>query len=258
MKEVFERPKEKKVSIKNIFKLLFLSILTIAVINNTYQYNSIRIAESKKKVIIIDYSEYIPTDIMQANVVISTSEGHGSGSIIKVTKDSTFILTAAHIVTKEEFVTNENNDTFLERIVHKDIKIILPNKNKMKALVIKFDNPLDLAVLKVYRKLDIAPVKIAKTEPGLGETIWAISNPGSTYNLINKGIYSSKNENTGVVSVGGFFGSSGGMCLNKKGEQIGIIKTILFAQINNLIPSITIYNGITRTNDLNEFLKDVL
>lgn len=248
-------------SIKNLSKLLklgFYVFLTIGVIGNAQKikqrpeiYINNTIIEK------VNAMDYTPTELIQANVMVGTKKGSGSGSIIKIDDKATYILTAAHVIYDEHTLLIRKGKLKRSGILSKSITVTVGEK-KYKALTIKVDKELDVAIVKIYKKLKIIPVKIAKKQPKFGEAVWAISNPGGMKGIINKGIFSSIQEEYAVVSVAGFFGSSGGMVLNSKGELIGVISVVYKTLIDGYFPTITIYNGITKTKDLNKFLKGVL
>lgn len=210
-----------------------------------------------------DSLSYNPADLMEANVIIiaksDRGSAKGSGSIIRVEKEYTYILTAAHVISEPVI---EINDKGVLGYVNKesvDIMIKYGNgfKKKVRAQVQKVDYKLDVAVLKVLKKINVTPIKISQVEPQMGDVVWSLSNPGSFEGVINKGIFSSVEEDYSYVALAGFFGSSGGMCLNNKGEQIGVISTVAIARVS-YSKSLTVYNGITRTGNLNNFLKGIV
>lgn len=243
---------------KNLLILIFFVVLTLLVINNTQKikqrpeiYINNDIIE---KVNILNYK---PTELIQTSVIVTNPNGRGSGSIIKVDERSTYILTAAHILYESEVKLLENGKLIMSGELSRNITVRFRNKN-YKALPIKVNRDIDVAVIKIYKSLKVTPVKIAKHEPKFGDTVWAISNPDAQTNLVNKGVFSSVDGKWSLVSTAAFFGSSGGMVINTKGEQIGVISTVFITEIDGYFPSLTGYNGITRTKALNKFLKGVL
>ena len=115
-----------------------------------------------------------------------------------------------------------------------------------------------MAVLKIAHRLPVTPVKIGKKAPEIGETVWVISNPSGKIGFINKGIYGRTDKNQVIVSVAGTPGSSGGMILNNKGEQVGVLVTGYTTHLRRFVPLATVFNGVTRTKDMNKFLKGIL
>jgi len=234
-------------SLTRLLQIGFFILLTIVVISNAQKikqrpeiYINNDIIETVKAL------DYKPTDLIQANVGVSTKRGSGSGSIIKIDNKSTYILTAAHILYENEILLIENGKLKRSGKLSRNITVKI-KKKEYKAIPVKVDKDLDIAVIKIYKKLNIKPVKIAKKQPEFGEVVWAISNPDGLIDVINKGIFSSIQKSYAIVSVAGYFGSSGGMVLNSKGEQIGLISVVYSTIINGYFPAITVYNGITKT-----------
>lgn len=243
---------------KNLSKLLFFVLLTMLVVSNTQRINQRPEIYINNDIIQkVNELDYRPTNLIDASVTVHSANSRGSGSIIKVEKKATLILTAAHVVFEQIIVRNTDGKLKRINIPSRNITVKL-KKKKYKALLVKIDRELDIAVVKIFKRLNIKPVKIAKKEPEVGEIVWLISSPNGQLSALNRGTFSSVKEDHAYVSTAGHFGSSGGMIVNTKGEQIGVIATIWLTQVNGFFPSVTIYNGITRTKDLNKFLKGIL
>jgi S1-C subfamily serine protease len=241
-----------------LLKGLFFILLTTLVINNTYKiHKQPNIYINNEVIDAVKNLDYRPEELLNANVVVQNNVGMGSGSVIKVDNTGTLILTVAHVIREKRYYVAKGSKLEWRGIVSKNIDVI-HNGKKYKAIPIKVSTELDLAVIKIYKKLDTVPVKIAKDAPKLGETVWAVSNPGGVPNIINKGVYNSEQKNNAIVSVGGYFGSSGGMVVNTSGEQIGVIQSVYITTISGFFPAISTYNGISKTKILKRFLKGVL
>lgn len=249
--------------IRNILLGAILVLLTTCVYINQQDIKAISGVYFDQSVIDnIEALNYRPTDLIDANVLVGTKNGRGSGSIISVTDKGTYILTAAHVVYGQKIVRTEDDKLESRGKIARIVSIQFKGK-EYKVRVVKIDRELDLAVLKTYKKLKVTPVKIAKEEPELGEIVWTVSNPGGQPNVLNNGVFSAveedPNENpVAYVSTAGYFGSSGGMIVNTKGEQIGVISTVAVARVGGYFPSITVYNGTARTHDLIKFLRGVI
>ncbi len=241
--------------IGRFLRLIFFVAITSLVISNTYNYNQLM---KNKDVVFtqIKDSSYVPTDLIEANVIVDTRKSAGTGSIIRVEDKATYVLTAAHVVSDRKIERNEKGRLEKNLVPSKFITVI-HKKGRAEALIVKIDYELDIAVIKIHKKINVKPVPIAKEEPELGETVWSISNPGMHKDIINRGIFNGINKDQSIVSIAGFYGSSGGMVVNEEGEQIGVISTVLIVNIGRHFPSLTGYNGITRTAELNKFLEGV-
>jgi S1-C subfamily serine protease len=275
MKKIFQKANNKGVLINKLIPMVFLSLLSTVVLFNAYnisvkdkvnasediassvKFNSqlieILSRQSAEQSKAISELSYVPRELLNANVLVLSDKGSGSGSVIKVDDTGTYILTAAHVVYSR---TNVGKFEFTAR---EGIKVSYLNREDYVAIVIKANFEKDLAILKIRKVLPVTPVKIAKDEPEIGDTVWQIANPISLYGVINNGIFSTPDKRHSWVSISAYFGSSGGMCLNSKGEQIGVISVVRYSGTNNnFVRSATSYAGITRTKDLNKFLKGVL
>lgn len=243
---------------KNILQILLYIVLTGAIISNQYAINKISGVYFDSSILErIDALDYKPTNLIDSNVIVRNRKNRGSGSVIRITKNTTFILTAAHIVYEDKIIRNKYGK--LEKKTYKSKRIIVETKNKKyKAVIIKVDKNLDIAIIKIFKNLKVKPVKIAKKEPEIGDIVWVISNPGPYLGLLNRGIFSFVKDEYALISTASYFGSSGGMAVNTNGEQIGVISNIGVTTVNSYFPSITVFNGITRTKELNKFLKGIL
>lgn len=254
---------------KEVIKIIFFIILTSLIIHNTYKtsstvarihkalplfgQNPCDISKLKHKIDILNYK---PLDLINSNVVVYTKGGSGSGTVIKVNKTGTFILTAAHVIYINKIVLDGEN-LIKELKKAKEIKIKIKKKS-YKASIVKIDIELDVAVLQINKILKVKPVAIADKCPTIGDTVWMIGNPNGTVGLINKGILSAIKKDKLLISTAGYYGNSGGMVLNVEGELIGVLRSVIIAEIGGFFPSLTAYNGVTRTKDLQKFLEDIL
>lgn len=159
-------------------------------------------------------SVYDVDSALDATVTIKVKEGHGSG--FKVSADG-YIITNFHVVANSK----------------EDITIITKDNKEFNAKLVRQNENLDLALLKVETTFDnhflIPSTKNYKT----GDDIFIIGTP-TTIELgqtLSKGIISGDRENEGTkliqtdASVNG--GNSGGPMINKEGNLIGVINAKL-------------------------------
>lgn len=206
---------------------------------------------------------YVPSgEVINANVRIVSREALASGVVIKVTEDKTYILTVAHGVVRP--ITNTNNSISYTlnsnlRVYTQEFVPFTSTSNKFRANleIIKYDAKQDLALVVADKKFDIIPIKISKELPKQGDKVWHIGNPNKLNFLLFEGIVSAIKKNSILASLGSYFGGSGGMVLNTKGEIIGIVVTVRLARIDGRYPTITSLNDVTRTDNLNKFLEDI-
>lgn len=142
----------------------------------------------------------------KAVVIVEEKDGYGSGFFVS---PDGFIITNYHVVSSE-----------------KDIKVKLPNGDKLPAEIVRINNDFDLALLKVAFKPEISLNFESKSD--VSDEIYAIGTPlgknlGQT---ITKGIISGYRDFNGVrliqtdVSINE--GSSGGPLLNENGKVLGM------------------------------------
>ena len=151
---------------------------------------------------------------IESSVTVKVSEGHGSG--LKISENG-YIITNFHVVAKSK----------------DDITIILKDGTEMKAELIRQNEQLDLALLKVEASFD-RHFSIPSTKNyAVGDDIFAVGTP-KTIELgqtLSKGIISGERTNTEVqliqtdASVNG--GNSGGPLINKAGKLLGVVNSKL-------------------------------
>lgn len=142
----------------------------------------------------------------KAVVIVEEKDGYGSGYFIS---PEGYIVTNYHVISSE-----------------KDIKVKLPNGDKLPAEIVRINNDFDLALIKVAYKPENCLIFESKSD--VSDEIYAIGTPlgknlGQT---ITKGIISGYRDFNGVrliqtdVSINE--GSSGGPLLNENGKVLGM------------------------------------
>lgn len=159
---------------------------------------------------------------------LTNAKGSGSGFIIK-RNNKYYVVTNAHVV---ESASTESGSIYVYTI----------NQTKYEVKVLGGDNFYDLAVLEFVNTpgSEIDVVDFTKTEPKVGDKVYAIGNPLGTYPYtVTDGIISAKNRaRGGLTGKFGFlqhtatliWGNSGGPLVNEKGEVVGVNSQIAFAQ----------------------------
>ncbi len=145
-------------------------------------------------------------------IVIHDQSGKtiGSGSGIMIGKDG-YILTNHHVAAGGRFYSVR---------IEEDDKVYTTDE------VIKYNSVLDLAILRIDRKLH--PIPVYAGEKGLvrGQKVVAIGSPLGLFNSVSDGIISGFRNVDGVAMIQFTapisHGSSGGAVLNMYGEVIGI------------------------------------
>ena len=166
------------------------------------------------------YNDSIQSIVEVKAVKEDIGESFGTGEIIK--SDGT-IITNAHVVTYTRLsIANEFDNYYIRFANEEDYREVY---------LIKYDNDLDLAVL----KLDDVKVKVLKTTDSSkinsGDKVYAIGNTSNKGIGISKGIisvplvniiYEEKTRAVIQCDLTIAQGNSGGALLNEKGKLIGI------------------------------------
>lgn len=158
---------------------------------------------------------------------LTNAKGSGSGFIIKK-NGKYYVITNAHVV---ESASTETGSIYVFTI----------NQTKYEVKVLGGDSFYDLAVLEFVTPpgSEIDVVDFCKSEPLVGDKVYAIGNPLGTYPYsVTDGIISAKNRaRGGLTGKFGFlqhtatliWGNSGGPLINEKGEVVGVNSQIAFA-----------------------------
>lgn len=134
--------------------------------------------------------------------------GLGSGAVIAIDKDPSYILTCAH-------VTSGMDDWVL--IIFSD------GKSSDIAKVIAYDRQADCAILKLAEGPRDDSFKIAATEPATTERLYAAGFPEAGKIRIRHTLGSSINPGVFTFMGGSIDGESGGPVCNESGEVVAVI-----------------------------------
>ncbi|MBP5221648.1 MAG: serine protease, partial [Lachnospiraceae bacterium] len=152
----------------------------------------------------------LASSIVMIGVMDASGEVRGSGSGIMIGTEG-FILTNWHVVNhgKSYAVRIEDDD----EVYHTDE-------------IIKYHTMLDLAVIRIQRKLKPLPIYRGERKLVRGQKVVAIGSPLGLFNSISDGIISGfrRIEDADMIQFTApiSHGSSGGAVLNMQGEVIGI------------------------------------
>lgn len=172
--------------------------------------------------------------------VVTRLRSRGSGTIVRSTKNRSFIFTAAHVVTEDNKAFKESHNCHAsirrDKLTDSSGKII---KTKILAKV----RERDFAVLIVDQDLGVQTA--LETKPITGEDIWAVGYPSLHLNRNHIALSITKGTlATRFVPYGGsaathgnfhrvtsqiYFGNSGGGVWTKEGKLLGIT-VFLFAR----------------------------
>lgn len=134
----------------------------------------------------------------------------GTGSGIMIGRDG-YILTNCHVVSGGSFFSVRIED---------DDEVYTTDE------VIKYNSNLDMAIIRIHKKLNPLPIYRGKQKLVRGQKVVAIGSPLGLFNSVSDGIISGfrtiRNENMIQFTAPISPGSSGGAVLNMQGEVIGI------------------------------------
>jgi S1-C subfamily serine protease len=166
-------------------------------------------------------------DAYAKHLDLTNAQGSGSGFVIQ-NQGKYYVVTNAHVV---ETASNENEAIYVYSI----------SRNKYEVKIKGGDSFYDFAILEFVSQpgKEITTLAFSKTEPRIGEPVFAIGNPLGEYPYtVSDGIISAKNRaRGGITGKFGFiqstatviWGNSGGPLINAKGEVVGINSQIAFA-----------------------------
>lgn len=152
----------------------------------------------------------LASSVVMIGVHDRKGEVNGTGSGIMIGREG-YILTNSHVASGGRFYSVRVED---------DDKIYSTDE------VIKYNTVLDLAVLRIDRRLDPIPLYRGEKKLVRGQKVVAIGSPLGLFNSVSDGIISGFREIDGVDMIQFTapisHGSSGGAVLNMFGEVIGI------------------------------------
>lgn len=153
-----------------------------------------------------------PAQAVPSVVLVSTSEGHGSGFLISA---DGYVLTNDHVVGAA-----------------RSVRIRWPDGAEGPGQVIRTDRSRDVALIKVEAAAR-APLPIHPLLPAQGDTVFAIGAPlePGLQGTLTRGIVSANRVRDGQPfiqsDVAMTFGNSGGPLLNERGEVVGMADAII-------------------------------
>ena len=179
----------------------------------------------------------IINNILNSSVVVMGLQGMGSGTVIKKTNDSMYILTCEHVVDDVIKLKKKTGLDLGARVGYlKETNNMPIGNTTYGAEIIKYNKRIDLALLKVYFNDDMLyEAPIADEFPVKGDSIYVVGNPLGVVRTISKGIVSNLVDNGIIVDATLTFGNSGGGLFNKLGELIGVPASVMaYAEIEGV------------------------
>ena len=163
-------------------------------------------------------------------------DGHGTGIILNSKKDRSFIVTAAHVIYKDD-----SDIRWFDCEITVQMQDQAGSKNgAMKAEIILRDDKRDIALLKVKSNLLVS--SSLEPAPFVGEDVWSVGFPAQMLRTkgpklsVTKGTLATlnvKSAHSGViyhrVTSQIYMGNSGGPVWNKTGKVVGVVLSFFSA-----------------------------
>lgn len=147
-----------------------------------------------------------------------------SGFVIKATPDGSYGITAAHVCD----TSLPQTSTPIKHVSTYTVTSLMGDEYK--AVVLASDIKNDICLIYIKGLINIPVIKISKTEPKPGDTVYNIGAPRGIYqpNMVPmfEGVYNGKASLYAFYSLPANPGSSGSMILNEKGELVGVLHSV--------------------------------
>lgn len=196
---------------------------------------------------------------------IKKEESNSLADTYEKVKSSVFLILTTDDISVSQgsaFIINDRGDAISNYHVFKNAsKAIAINGEGQKFIIEKiyaFDQLKDYIIFRIGPSdTGFNPLKIAKTEPRIGEECFTIGNPYGLTQTLSSGIISGYREDKNKIQITAEIthGSSGGPLFNKDGEVIGITSggfgqaDLNFAVNIQTLPLNNYYNTISSANN---------
>jgi S1-C subfamily serine protease len=158
--------------------------------------------------------------MINGNVFVKSLFGEGSGTVIKKTSNTMYILTCYHVIAE---IYEMKNSELKAKVGYYMYESQLQGVVVYVVDIIKVNKDVDLALLKVnYSDFRLEEIKIAENEPLKGDEVYTVGNPLGSVRNISKGIVSNILGDFYFTDALTTFGNSGGTLYNKDVELIGV------------------------------------
>ncbi len=192
---------------------------------------SVTVAVKKNKDIgkvIMGFRGAVSMEAYEQSLQLSNALSSGSGFVVEK-NGKKYVVTNAHVV---ESADDSDGSLY----------VFSYNRNRYEVKLVGGDSWFDIAVLEFVDNPgnEFKTMKFAKSNPRIGEKVFAIGNPlGTKPNTVTNGMISALNRTTeGLTGKHGYlqstatiiWGNSGGPLVNSRGEVVGVNTKIDFAQ----------------------------
>ena len=180
---------------------------------------------------------------------VATAESRGSGAVVGVTENYSYILTAAHVCDHSELVEIKQGPIVLT--VRQESSLITVDYfgNERTASILNLDYINDVCILKVSG-VWTEPVSIAEELAGPGSRVYNIAAPLGIFSpgmvLMFEGFYAVGDPmGNHLYTIPTAPGSSGSPILNNKGEVVGMIHSAAVS-----LESVAISSSLVAIHDI--------
>jgi len=192
--------------------------------------------------------DYLKAVTVMIKCQSETSQRHikwlGTGVVVKVTENFTYVLTNKHVA-----------GVGRPKV---EINIVTSTQTKQ-ATVVKFHEYYDLALMRVEGKLEgKLPVKgISFSKPQ--EKVYLVGHHLGRKYLYGEGVFAGYDRLYSVVQIPCLFGSSGSGVFDKDGNLISLIFAVTVQPIGGVFPVVDVAHGIAIDGiSIKIFLKEYL
>jgi len=168
----------------------------------------------------------------------------GSGSVIKIDKNYTYILTNNHVAGK-----NTKNPI---------ISVEDENGNYVTTEIVRYHKYVDLAVVKYRGHLKGKTIIPRYALPKIQENVFVVGQALGNHYIYSEGIVAGRVDNSVLIQAPLIYGNSGSAILNEKGSLVGVCFALqTYPWVLGLpAPQIT-HSLIVDSIDVQMFLKDL-
>ena len=160
----------------------------------------------------------------------------GSGIVIRVSKEETYILTAKHVCTKDSEMTiarripDEPPEVMMEWDVDQTVisRVMTQDGISRKSSVVNFHKEKDICIMKSPGGWGV-PAPIAKRSPQIGEIVYNVAaplgmfEPGKTTLIFSGHTSGIDTDGDAWFTIPAKPGSSGSAVINSRGEVVAVI-----------------------------------
>lgn len=216
----------------------------------TYKYlRSVTVfIETKKKDFMDEITEKIikiAPDLIHLNDNKIQPDGAGTGVIVKIDKEYTYILTNKHVA-RGLLPDNKEGSKIL-------LMISEVQKNRQRAELVQFHPTEDLALIRIKGKINNKQVINGIAYPNIAEKVYSVGQSLWRPYTYSEGVFSGTILYHDVYELSIMPGCSGSGVFNKYGELLGLVYS--FANSNNGIKDICHSNAV-KAIYIKQFLQE--